>query len=64
MMKKQDIKVMSKGELESTIEDLRGQYYKLLSKKQIEKKVDKPHLFKEIRRNIARAKTFLHKEGN
>lgn len=61
-MKKQDIKNMSQEQLETTVDDLREQYYKLLNQKQAEKKVDKPHMFRAIRKNIARAKTFLNKE--
>jgi ribosomal protein L29 len=63
-MNKQEMKGMSKEELKSSIEDLRAQYYKLLNQKQTEKKVDKPHMFRKIRRNIARAKTFLNKESS
>ena len=56
-MKFEDIKKLTKEDLEGHINDWKKQLVKLRIKSMLEKKAEKPHLFKELRKRIARAHT-------
>jgi ribosomal protein L29 len=52
-----EIKKLSKEALEKHIIDWKKDLMKLRISAKIQKKADKPHMFKEIKRRIARAHT-------
>ncbi|MFH1771389.1 MAG: 50S ribosomal protein L29 [Candidatus Omnitrophota bacterium] len=60
-MKIKDLKGLSKEELHDKLESLRKQLMELNFKKQ--SGVEKPHLFKQIKRGIARIHTVLRASG-
>ena len=63
MIKIQELRGLSKEELLDKVEDLKKQLFELNFKKKYGK-VEKPHLFKSIRRDIARINTVLREKSN
>lgn len=58
----QELRDLSVEELEAKHEDLRKDLFTLRNQRQIEKKVEQPHLLREKRRNIARVITVLQEK--
>ncbi|MDD5194515.1 MAG: 50S ribosomal protein L29 [Candidatus Omnitrophica bacterium] len=56
-MKPQDLRALSKDELKNKVEELQKQLMDLNFKRN--SGVEKPHLFKQIRKDIARVLTLL-----
>jgi ribosomal protein L29 len=52
-----ELKKLSSEELENSILDMKKELMKLKVASMIEKKTEKPHLFKVLRKRIARAHT-------
>jgi large subunit ribosomal protein L29 len=61
-MKSKDLRVLSKQELMERLEVLRKQLMELQFKRK--NGVEKPHLFKETRKDIARILTVLQEKRN
>lgn len=56
---KRELRAFSEEELRQRLEDLYKELYELNSQKKMGK-VEKPHRFKEVKRNIARILTILN----
>lgn len=59
-MKKSELKNLSKEELLQKEHDLKKELFKLNYQRKMGR-VEKPHLFKQMKRDIARIKTFVYK---
>lgn len=59
-MKVKDLRAMSKEELEDKLSDLNKQLMELQFKRR--SNVEKPHLFKQIRKDIARIFTIINEK--
>ncbi len=63
MIKIKDIRLLSKEEIETKINDLKKDLFDLNFKRRYGK-VEKPHLFSQARKDIARMKTVLKEKQN
>ena len=61
MAKKKELKELSVSELEKSVRDAEDELVALRLRKQTGQ-VEKPHQLKELRRQIARAKTYLREK--
>ncbi len=59
---KQELRAQSVGELEAQIEESYKKLFHLRTVKNVQKKAEKGHVFKETRRQIARMKTFIQEK--
>lgn len=59
MLKARDLRDQSIQELEATHQDLRRQLFDLINQFKMSKKMEKPHLLIQHRRNIARVLTVI-----
>jgi ribosomal protein L29 len=64
MTRASEFRDLSKEELESTLEEKQKSLFDLINKREKEKKIDKPHLFKSTKRDIARILTILTEKGS
>ena len=65
MTKAKDLRDQTENELKALLVDKQKESFQLLNQRQREKKLDKPHLLPENRREIARILTVLtEKEGS
>ena len=62
-MKKVELKNLSIDELLQKERDLKKDLFKLNYQRKMGR-VEKPHLFKQAKKDIARIKTFLHERSN
>jgi ribosomal protein L29 len=62
-MVKEEIQKLSAKELEKFIDDGKTKLTKLRIAAMMEKKAEKPHKFKQLRQQIARAHTELRQKG-
>jgi len=60
---KQELRAQSIGDLEVGVEEAYLKLFKLRTQKNVQKKAEKAHEFKETRRQIARMKTFIQEKG-
>lgn len=63
-MKFEEMKTMSKEQLEDKIEDWNQELFKLNVAKDLEKKAEKPHMFSLLKKQIARAKTLMRQKNS
>lgn len=59
MLKAKDLRDQTKEELEGRIKELENNLYSLTSKLKSERKLEKPHTIKELRKDRARILTIL-----
>ncbi len=57
--KKKELRDQSVDDLKASAHDLDQQLFKMRNELSVQRKVDKPHLIKEMRKNKARILTFL-----
>ena len=59
MLKTKDLRGQTKEELETKIDEIEMEFFQLKSKLKTERKLEKPHLLKEKRRDRARILTVM-----
>ena len=62
MAKAKDYRDQSTQELEATYEDVRKELFQLKNDIRRTKKVDKPHLFRQLKKDLARLLTVLNEK--
>lgn len=62
MAKAKEYRDQSVQELEATYEDTRKELFKLRNDVRRTKKVDKPHLFRQMKKNLARLLTVINEK--
>jgi large subunit ribosomal protein L29 len=62
MMKANELRDQSVEELEATVRDTRKELFEVINEYRQSKKVEKPHLLRHKRRDIARALTVLREK--
>lgn len=62
MAKAKEYRDQSVQELEATYEDTRKELFQLRNDVRRTKKVDKPHLFRQMKKNLARLLTVLNEK--
>lgn len=61
-MDKEEIRQATKEQLLTNVENWKKEIIKLKIQRSRDRKSDKPHMFKELRKNIARAYTFMQQK--
>lgn len=64
MLKANELRSMSEEELEELIRESYVQRFKIKNTIQQEKKNEKPHRLREIKKTLARGKTIMHERRN
>jgi|GEM_PF-3619792 len=59
---KQELREKSVNDLQESVGEARTKLFHLHTTKSLQKKADKPHEFRETRRQIARMKTFIQEK--
>lgn len=62
MLKAKELKDQTVDELEVTFQDLCKEHFHLVNEFQVNKKLDKPHRLREVRRDKARLLTVLNEK--
>lgn len=62
MLKASNFRDMSIDELEATFGDIRKELYELINEKKRTKKLEKPHMLRQKRKEKARLLTILHEK--
>jgi large subunit ribosomal protein L29 len=62
MAKARDYRDQSSEELEASYEDIRKELFQLKNETRRSKKVDKPHLFRQKRKDLARLLTVINEK--
>ncbi|MDP1835451.1 MAG: 50S ribosomal protein L29 [Chlamydiales bacterium] len=62
MLKSKELQNQTVDELEATFQDLRKEHFHLINEFQVNKKLDKPHRLREVRRDKARLLTVLNEK--